>query len=30
LLRQEVASTLADPDAVDDEIRELFAAFAGY
>ena len=28
LLRQEVASTLADPDAVDDEIRELFAAFA--
>jgi RNA polymerase sigma factor (sigma-70 family) len=29
LLRQEVTSTLADPDAVDDEIRELFAAFAG-
>jgi RNA polymerase sigma factor (sigma-70 family) len=29
LLRQEVARTLADPDAVDDEIRDLFAAFAG-
>jgi RNA polymerase sigma factor (sigma-70 family) len=28
LLRQEVARTLADPDAVDDEIHALFAAFA--
>ncbi len=28
LLRQEVARTLADPDAVNDEIRNLFAAFA--
>ncbi len=28
LLRQEVARTLADPDAVDDEIRDLFAAFS--
>jgi DNA-directed RNA polymerase specialized sigma24 family protein len=29
LLRQEVARTLADPSAVDDEIRDLFAAFSG-
>jgi RNA polymerase sigma factor (sigma-70 family) len=29
LLRQEVARTVADPDAVDDEIRDLFTAFAG-
>ena len=29
LLRQEVARTLADPGALDDEIRNLFAAFTG-
>jgi hypothetical protein len=26
LLRQEIAATLADPDQIDDEIRDLFAA----
>ena len=26
LLRQEIAATLADPDGIDDEIRDLFAA----
>jgi RNA polymerase sigma-70 factor (ECF subfamily) len=29
LLREEVAQTVADPSDIDDEIRDLFAAFSG-